>query len=162
VLFRSSAPFTSAATYRAALAMMVERDADLIVGMKRVEPSHVFVGEQRADASVMPIILQMQRAGEKRRRQDFPEDWTMSGGCYLFRVGMFVETGDIYGGIRCYGVLQPRWEAIEIDTPEDLEMAEYAAERGYVRAEESARGRAALRAAYRITREAMIDAEGLP
>lgn len=137
MLLEPSSPFTTAETYRKALAMMRDRAADLVVGMRRVEPSHVFVGEQREDASVMPIILQMHRH-TARRRQDFPEDWTMSGGVYLFGARMFLETGDIYGGTRCFGILQPRWEAIEIDTVEDLELAEYAAGKGYVRVEAEA------------------------
>lgn len=130
MLLECSSPFTRAASYQQALRDMVEKDADLVVGMKEVIPHPVFIGERRADASVTGIILQFQRRA--RRRQDFTDSWTMSGGIYLFRTGMFLETGDIYGGARNVGVLQDRWSALEIDTPEDLEMAEYAAARGKV------------------------------
>lgn len=134
-LLEPSTPFTTAEQHRRALAMMAESDADLVVGMKNIYPHHTFVGEQRADCSVTPIILQMQRAGDKRRRQDFCDDWSMSGSLYLFRAAMFMSTGDIYGGFVNKGLLVDKWTGLEIDSMEDLEMAEYAASKGYVRPE---------------------------
>ena len=131
VLLEPSAPFTTGEQYRRALQMMADRDADLVVGMKPTAPHTAFIGDARDDLSVTPIILQFQRMA--RRRQDYAPQWTMSGGLYVFRTEMFLQTGDIYGGSRCYGLMQDKWTGLEIDTPEDLEMAEYAFERGYVK-----------------------------
>ena len=130
MLLECSTPYTRAATYQEALRMMTEKDADLVVGMRRSEPHTAFIGEQREDASVTPIILQFQRMA--RRRQDFAPLWTMSGGLYLFRTEMFLKTDDIYAGAPNIGVMQSRWEGLEIDTPDDLALAEFAYERGYV------------------------------
>jgi CMP-N-acetylneuraminic acid synthetase len=131
MLLEPSAPFTRSATYLEALRMMEERDADLVVGVRPAEPHPVFVGEERDDSSVTGIILGFQRMA--RRRQDFKPCVTMSGGCYLFRVGMFLETGDVYGGVRNFGVKQGRWDGVEIDSMDDLALAEWAAETGRVR-----------------------------
>lgn len=124
MLLEPSAPFTRAAEYAAALVTMEQRDADLVVGVRRAEPHPAFIGEEREDGSVTGIVLQFQRMA--RRRQDFRPCVTMSGGLYLFRVGMFLETGDVYGGVRNLSVMQDRWSGLEIDTMEDLEMAKYA------------------------------------
>lgn len=131
MLLEPSSPFATTEHLRAALAMYDEHQAHLVVGMKRVEPSHVFVGEQPEDGCVTPIIVRMERAGKHLRRQDLREDWTMSGSMYLFSTAMFRETGSLYGGSRCYGILLDRWHSLEIDSMEDLELAEYAYQKGY-------------------------------
>lgn len=130
VLLEPSAPFTTDDQYRRALQMMDFNDADLVVGMKYASPHTAFIGDVRDDQSVTPIIMQFQRMA--RRRQDFAPQWTPSGGLYVFRSDMFLRTDDVYGGNRCYGLLQDRWTGLEIDTPEDFELAEYAYSKGYV------------------------------
>ena len=131
MLLECSSPFTRPEQYNAALAMMKAEDADLVVGMKETFPHIAFIGERRDDSSINGIVLQFQRMA--RRRQDFKECWTPAGNIYLFRTQPFLATNDIYGGIRLLGLKCGRWSAHEIDTPEDLELAEFAYERGYVR-----------------------------
>lgn len=128
MLLEPSAPFTTGAEYAKALEMMERDDADLVVGMKETAPHTAFIGDVRADASVTPVIMQFQRMA--RRRQDFATQWTMSGGLYLFKRAMFEATGDIYGGVRNFGLMQSRVTGLEIDTPEDLEVANWYYTRG--------------------------------
>lgn len=135
MLLEPSTPFTPAWMLRKGIEMMRERDADLVCGMKVVEPSRVFVGDVREDASITPIAIAIQRMADARRRQDVPVSWTPAGTMYLFKAGMFLETGDIYGGVRNYGVLADKYHSIEIDTPEDMEYAEFVAAKGYVKPE---------------------------
>ena len=132
MLLEPSAPFTLPASYDTAIAMMQDADADLVVGMKYVEPHVAFVGERSDDTphSVTGIIMQFQRMA--RRRQDFRPCWSMAGNLYLFRTEMFLRTGDIYGGQRNYGLLQDKFHGHEIDTPHDLELAEWYYEKGWV------------------------------
>lgn len=132
VLLEPSAPFATTAHFQQALDMMAAKNAHLIVGMKRVEPSRVFVGEQPDDGCVTPIIVRMDRAGKNLRRQDLRDDWSMNGALYLFDTKMFLQTFSIYGGARNYGLLMDWAHSIEIDTPHDLEMAEYVYSKGYV------------------------------
>lgn len=133
VLLEASAPFTRGAHYRLALQMMEFDDADLVVGMKYTEPHTTFIGDVRTDRSVTPIIVQFQRSA--RRRQDYPDQQTMNGALYVFRTEMFNRTGDIYGGVRNYGLLMDRWSSVEIDHPHDLDIAEMAFAKGYVKVE---------------------------
>lgn len=130
VLLEPSAPFTTGSQYRKALQMMEFHDADLVVGMRETAPHAAFIGDVRPDQSVTPIILQFQRMA--RRRQDYPTQWTMAGNIYVFKTDMFLRTGDIYGGERNYGLMTDHWSGLEIDTPDDLEMAQYAYSKGYV------------------------------
>lgn len=132
MLLEPSSPFTTGPHMRGAIQMMDDLNADLIVGMREVQPNHVFVGERPKDESVAGIITQMAAAGNNLRRQDLGTDWTMNGGLYLFKTDMFLRTGSIYGSPHSYGLLMDRWHSIEIDFPEDLDMAEYAVRWMYV------------------------------
>lgn len=131
MLLEPSAPFTSPDEYAEAIRMFSERDAELVVGMKESTPHTAFIGDVRDDESVTPIVVQFQRMA--RRRQDYGRQWTMSGGLYLFSREMFMATGDIYGGSRNYGLMQTRYTGLEIDTPEDLELAKWYFARDKVR-----------------------------
>lgn len=132
MLLEPSAPFATTSHYIQAMGSYAENRAHLVVGMKRSEPHSVFVGEQPEDGCVTPILVRMDRVGRDLRRQDLRDEWTMSGSLYLFDVPMFRKTGSLYGGSRNYGVLIDRWHALEIDAPEDLVLAEFAVEKGYV------------------------------
>ena len=77
-------------------------------------------------------MVKMGRVGRNLRRQDLKPEWTMNGALYVFDTEMFLKTGSIYGGARNYGLLMDKWHSIEIDSMDDLEMAEYAFLKGYV------------------------------
>lgn len=135
MLLEPSAPFATTDHYRAALKMSVERDADLVVGMKATEPHSIFIGEIPEDGFITPILTRMESFGNYNiRRQDLKPEWTMNGALYLFSVDVFRRTGSIYGGARNYGLLMDHWHSIEIDSRHDLEMARYAVDHGYVAA----------------------------
>lgn len=134
VLLEPSAPFTTGEHYKRALQMMEFHDADLVVGMKETTPHTAFIGDVREDMSVTPIIVCFQRE-TMRRRQDFPPQWTPSGGLYVFKTEMFRRTQDLYGGVRNFGLLQNRYTGHEIDEQHDMELAEFYYERGYVKSE---------------------------
>lgn len=129
LLLEPSAPFTTATQYGIALAMIGLHDADLVIGMRLSEPHTTFIGSIPENNSIGEITMKMRR--ESTRRQDFEPQWTPSGGLYLFRTDMFLKTGSIYGG-KGVGLLQNRWQGLEIDTMDDLAMAEFAVERGLV------------------------------
>lgn len=132
MLLEPSAPFATTASYVEALGLYNQQQAHLVVGMKRVEPHSTFVGEQPDDGCVTPIMVRMDRVGRNLRRQDFKPEWTQSGSMYLFGVDMFRKTGSIYSGSRNYGVLIDKWRSIEIDNPEDLLLAQFAWDNGFL------------------------------
>ena len=132
MLLEPSSPFATPAHLDEAIAMYQARKADLVVGMRPMEPPSLFVGEDSADGSIKAIVEKFSRAAG-RRRQDQRPDWTMNGALYLFGWESFKATGKIYGvPDRCFGILMDRWHSIEIETPEDLAFAEFAVEKGFI------------------------------
>lgn len=131
-LLEPSAPYATGEQYKRALQLMEFNSADLVVGMRETAPHTAFIGDMRDDLSVTPIIVCFQRE-TMRRRQDYPPQWSMSGGIYVFKTEMFRRTNDLYGGSVNMGVLQDRYTGHEIDTQHDLELAEFYYERGYVK-----------------------------
>lgn len=133
MLLEPSAPFATATHMREALNMMARLDADLVVGMKETHPHTAFIGERPDDESVALIIESMRRRGRHLRRQDLKQEWTMNGALYLFRADMFLRENDIYGGARSFGLIMDTHHSIEIDSPADLEFAQYVFDKGYVK-----------------------------
>ena len=132
MLLEPSSPFATPDDFDAAIALYGARNADLVVGMREMEPHSTFVGPQSPDGGISPIVDKMNRAAGLRR-QDQGREWTMNGALYLFRWTAFKATGKIYGAPeKCFGILMDRWHSIEIETPEDLAMAEFAVEKGYL------------------------------
>jgi CMP-N,N'-diacetyllegionaminic acid synthase len=132
MLLEPSSPFAAPAHFDEAVTLYTARAADLVVGMRRMEPPTVFIGEEPPDGSIAPIVENMQRIAGRRRQDQRPE-WTMNGALYLFGWDAFKATGKIYGAPeKCFGILMDHWHSIEIEGLDDLAMAEFAVEKGYL------------------------------
>lgn len=132
MLLEPASPFARAHDYDAAVEMMVERDADVVVGVRPVDVNSVFVGPLDEQGRITRIIEQM-RSWRTARRQDLPQEYTMNAGLYLFRWAYFKEHRNIYhSGEASYGYVMPPEYSVEIDTLADLHRAEFFVERGYV------------------------------
>ncbi len=141
VLLEPSAPFATGDHIFGAFEDYWNLGADLVVGMKTTEPHSSFVGEMKDDRFITPIIMRMQQYGVDTRRQARKQEWSMAGTLYIFGSGIVMNDRyidhhgqrSIYNGSKNIGYLMDRWHSIEIDTPHDLEMAEYCVARGYVK-----------------------------
>ncbi len=132
MLLEPSSPFATPAHFDEAIALYQARKAELVVGMRRMEPPSIFVGEEPADGSIKAIVEKFSGAAGRRRQDQRPE-WTMNGALYLFGWEAFKASGKIYGAPdKCFGILMDRWHSIEIETPEDLALAEFVVEKGYI------------------------------
>ena len=139
-LLEPSAPFTTHRHILEAFYMYCSSDAHLVVGMKHTEPHSSFIGEELEDKFITPIVIKMNNYGHDTRRQARKQEWTINGALYIFSSALFWDdvfiyphdTRSIYNGARNYGYLMDHWHSIEIDSPRDLEMAEYAVSKGYV------------------------------
>lgn len=141
VLLEPSAPFATPDHIFGAFDDYWNLGADLVVGMKETEPHSSFIGEMPDDRFITPIILKMQRYSDDTRRQARKPEWSMNGALYIFGAQVVMDdkfinhhgVRSIYNGAKNFGYLMDKWHSIEIDTPHDLEMAEYAVSRGYVK-----------------------------
>ena len=132
MLLEPSSPFATVDHYDQAITLFEQRNADLVVGLRALDTYSVFTGPLADDGSIAGIVEQMHTA-EGLRRQDQSVDVTMNGAFYLIRWEAFRRTGKIYGDpAGCYGVVMDRWHSIEVETPEDLALAEFAVTQGYV------------------------------
>lgn len=132
MLLEPASPFATADHYDQAVALFEKRQADTVVGLRELETYSVFSGPLSETGSIAPIVEQM-HAAPGLRRQDQPIEVTMNGAFYLIRWDAFRRTGRIYGEPSgCYGVIMDRWHSIEIETPNDLALANYAVEKKYI------------------------------
>ena len=132
MLLEPTSPFATDAHLTSAVDLYAAHDADLVAGMRTTEPASLFVGEQPEGGSIADIVGKLNRT-EGRRRQNQPPEWTMNGALYLIGWEAFKASGKIYGAPeKCFGLLMDRWHSIEIETPDDLAFAEFAAENGYL------------------------------
>jgi CMP-N,N'-diacetyllegionaminic acid synthase len=58
-----------------------------------------------------------------KRRQDLPPTYTRNGAIYACKTSLVLESGDLYGA-NCMGFLMPEAESVNIDSEEDLLLAE--------------------------------------
>lgn len=151
-LLEPSAPFATGPDLMDAYRKFCVNEADLVVGMKETDVHTSYVCERRAGDDITNIIMRMKSYDPDTRRQTRAMEWTMNGALYIFNPQVLEDGGDIYsmrGSIppdetgfirvprsRSIGHLMDRWHSIEIDTPHDLEMAEYAVAKGYVKVPE--------------------------
>ena len=132
MLLEPSSPFATPAHFDASVVLFESQNADLVVGMRAVEPPTTFIGEPTADNSIAPIVHKMNAAAGLRRQDQKPE-WTMNGALYLFGWAAFKASGKIYGAPeKCFGMMMDRWHSIEIETAADLAFAEFAVTQGHL------------------------------
>ena len=132
MLLEPSSPFATPDDFERAVSLFTERNADLVVGMRHVEPPTLFIGEQNDDGCIADIVHKMNKAAGLRR-QDQVREWTMNGALYLLRWSSFKATGEIYGAPhKCFGLTMDRFHSIEIESAEDLALATFCAEHGYI------------------------------
>lgn len=132
MLLEPASPFSTAEHYDQAIALFQKNNADLVVGLRELETYSVFTGALPDNRSIATIVEQM-HAEIGLRRQDQPVEVTMNGAFYLIGWEAFRRTGKIYGDpAGCYGVVMDRWHSLEIETPEDLALAEFAVTQSYL------------------------------
>lgn len=130
MLLEASAPFTRPWHYEAALNMMSGQAVDAVIGVKfALHPA--FVGPADSEGKISEVARQIS-ALQRSRRQDMPTMVTPCASLYLARTGMFEKTHSFYGSDLTYGLPVAFPWNLEIDTPEDWLLAEFAVEKNLV------------------------------
>jgi CMP-N,N'-diacetyllegionaminic acid synthase len=132
MLLEPSAPFARGLDYDNAVEMMEARRANVVVGVRPVEVSSVFVGPLDREGRLSAIVDKIE-ARQKLRRQDVAQEVTMNGALYLFRWDFFKERRSLYcDRENTYGYMMDPHYSVEIDSPVDLAWAEFLVEKGHV------------------------------
>ncbi|HXI13962.1 MAG TPA: acylneuraminate cytidylyltransferase family protein [Thermoanaerobaculia bacterium] len=132
MLLEPSAPFARSIDFDGAVEMMESLNANVVVGVRPMEVSSVFVGPLDEEGRLTTIIDKMQ-SWQSARRQDAPQEVTMNGALYLIRWNFFRQNKSLYcDRERTYGYVMDPAYSIEIDTMNEWHRANFMVERGIV------------------------------
>ena len=125
MLLEPSSPLTRSFDYDNAVKIMVEHDANVVLGMRETAINSAFVGPMDGSGRITPIIDQI-KGLKNSRRQDMSPEYTMNGGLYLFNWDFFWQHKDIYHDReKTFGYVMDPHYSIEIDEMIDLEWIEF-------------------------------------
>ena len=116
VFLQCTSPFLTTGELDRAIAAVVEGGADVAF---TAVASHGFLWERHADGTVTGINHDSR---ERLRRQDRPVELLETGAAYVMRADGFRQARHRFFGRTVAVEVDPR-RAMEIDTPEDLEIA---------------------------------------
>jgi len=119
VLLQPTCPFRSAQNIREAYELILEKKSDCLISVNEVveHPCEYVMPETEGFCYVMP-------PPEKPGRQNFPEVFFINGAIYITAVEYFRKTGRLFDENAILYVMK-RSESLDIDTPEDLDYANW-------------------------------------
>jgi CMP-N,N'-diacetyllegionaminic acid synthase len=121
VLLQPTSPFRRADHVDRAVGLLESTGADTVVSVVRVP--HNFAPVSLMRLSEAGELLPSQSATDPLRRQDKPVLYARNGPAVLALRAEVLESGDFYAG-RVRGLEMTVADSIDIDGPEDLELAE--------------------------------------
>jgi CMP-N-acetylneuraminic acid synthetase len=114
-----SSPLRRPETFRRAWALFVESAADALLSVVRVEPPPEWALVRRNG-----LIVARDPAGHRTKRQDLEDAWRHDGAHAIFRTDVLAEVRDVLLP-RTVPLEVPEDEAVDVDEPDDLELAEF-------------------------------------
>jgi len=134
MLLEPASPFAQAADYDAAIDLLIEKNANAVVGVRSLKVGSLVMGPMDDTGRLTTILEKLHASREMTgRRQLMPKEVTMNGALYVFRWEYFMKHQWIYHDISgVYGYLMDEYHSTEIDEPIDLEWARFIVEKGYI------------------------------
>ena len=132
MLHEPSSPFATHLHLDEAVAMMVEKQAALVVGMREILPARIFCGEIDECGRITTIVENIKNL-KRLDRQAHRKEYTMNGAVYLIDWQFFkAHHQRYYSEDKSYGMIMPEAYSVEIDNPLDLRVAEASFAGGFV------------------------------
>jgi CMP-N,N'-diacetyllegionaminic acid synthase len=123
-LIQCTSPFTEPDDIVAAIELLARSGADSVVSVFQAEHDLHPLKMKRMEGDRLLPLFEDNRLTPAR---DLPEVWARNGSLYVSRRST-IEAGDLVGDdVR--GYVMPRERSIDIDTPFDLELAEFLLQR---------------------------------
>lgn len=119
VLLQPTCPFRTARNISEAYELILEKKSDSLISVSRVS--------EHPCEYVMPRpggFTYVMKPPEKPGRQNFPEVFFINGAIYITTVEYFKKTGRLFDENAILYVMK-RSESLDIDTPEDLDYANW-------------------------------------
>lgn len=132
MLLEPTTPFATHVDYDRAVETMVERQANVVVGVRRAAINSIFQGSMDERGGIGSIVDKLIGVSSVRRQDVVPE-YTMNGALYLLRWDFFKRHRRRYcDPANTYGLLMDPAYSVEIDEPIDLAFAQFLVESGHV------------------------------
>ncbi len=129
-MLEPSSPFMSYRQMDEALDMMIERDADTMLGMKLVDVSSVFIHPLDNNGHLSNHYNAIRNMKSVRRQDQVPE-YTMNGCIYVAKYEYF-KNNKSFHSVNSVPYIMPEEFSIEIDSPLNLLFARFLAENGAI------------------------------
>jgi CMP-N-acetylneuraminic acid synthetase len=132
MMLEPSSPFTKPEDIDRAVAIMIEKNASLVVSMRDVDNPAPFVGPMESDGRISKIVDNLKDL-KNVNRQVLPHAYTLNGVVYLFRWDKFRNRETFYSDPEnSYGFeTDPRCN-VEIDSELNLEWARFLVEKKFI------------------------------
>lgn len=121
VLLQPTSPLRTATHIDGAVSLLIDRSADSIVSVTKLEHPIEWSGELPSDLSIEHF---MENTRQKVRSQDLPVRYRLNGAIYLISVSELIKESALISAKNCYAYRMPKEESIDIDERFDFEIAE--------------------------------------
>ncbi len=129
-LLEPSSPFASPIDLHNALEIIINNNADTLLGMKEVDVSKKFIWSLDDNGGLSNFYKAIY-ADNKIRRQDQKPEYTMNGCMYIARTSYFRENKSFHS-INSLPYIMPEEKSTEIDDLNQYNYAKYCAENGII------------------------------
>lgn len=129
-LLEPSSPFASYLDLNEAIKLIVERDADTLLGMKEAEAATAFI-HSLDDKGGLSEFYYVVRNLSSTRRQDQKKEYTMNGCMYIAKWDYLIRN-KLFHSENSIPYIMSEEKSIEIDTMLDYEVACRVIEKGFV------------------------------
>lgn len=121
VILQPTSPLRSAQDIDGAIALLLEKRADAVIGVCETDHPPEWSNHLPADLS----MAQFFRPGIRgTRSQDLPQSYRLNGAVYVYDCARLLASGSLAMDDRSYAYLMPRERSVDIDTVIDFEIAQ--------------------------------------
>jgi N-acylneuraminate cytidylyltransferase/CMP-N,N'-diacetyllegionaminic acid synthase len=120
VHLQPTSPLRASSDIDDAITLLVERDADAVVGVTHVKHHPWWMKKVDQDGWMHDFVPQ---SAPTANRQELPPVYSVNGAIYLARLDVLIETGGWYT-LRTSAYVMPAERSVDIDTWHDLAVAE--------------------------------------
>ncbi|MDR1522254.1 MAG: acylneuraminate cytidylyltransferase family protein [Streptococcaceae bacterium] len=129
-LLQPTSPFVSYKDLNRSLDLIIENNADTLIGVKRAEINRCFIQELDEHGRLSNFYYSLKNI-KKVRRQDFEPEYTLNGGIYILSWKYF-KKNKIFYSTNSIPYIMEDIDSVDIDGPIDFEFAKFLVERNVV------------------------------
>lgn len=122
VYLQPTSPLRRAVDIDGAIEYLIAKEADAVVSVCPLEHPPQWSGALPADRSMVGFLDQ---SALQQRSQDLPSHYRLNGAIYICDIERFRQSGTVFLADNIFAYEMPTRSSVDIDTREDLELAEF-------------------------------------